>query len=84
MPNIIRGTIVIPFSAEVGDDVRTKEQMLDHFDVHEWEFIDFAHYGDTTEAFTWASGMTLTVTEVVADTTMDDELAAQTRPDLDL
>ena len=84
MPNIIRGTIVIPFSAEVDDDVRTKEQMLDHFDRYEWQFADFVQHDNTTEAFIWESGTTVNVTEVVPDTTMDDEFAAQTRPDLGL
>ena len=41
-------------------------------------------HDNTTEAFIWESGTTVNVTEVVPDTTMDDEFAAQTRPDLGL
>lgn len=77
MPYIIRGTIVIPFSAEVGDNVRTQERILDHFDRHKWQFGDLVQNDDTTEAFTWGSGMTVNVTEVVPDTTMDHEVDQQ-------
>lgn len=79
MPNIIRGTIVIPFSAEVGDDVRTKEELLDHFDRYEWQFADFAQHADTVDVITWETSSTINVLEVRPDTTLDDEATERMR-----
>ncbi len=73
MTNIVRGTIVIPFSAEVADGVKTQEQLLEHFDRFEWQFADFAQHEDTASVMTWESQSRVMVHEVIPGRTMDDE-----------
>lgn len=73
MPNIIRGIITLPFSAEVDADVSDAESLLDYFDKYAWQFVDFAQHENTDTVITWESGCGVDVTEVIPNHTIDAE-----------
>ena len=73
MPNIIRGIISMPFSAEVDAEVGDADALLDYFDKFAWQFVDFAQDEDTDTVITWDSGCGVEVTEIIPDKTIDAE-----------
>jgi hypothetical protein len=75
MPNIIRGIISIPFSAEVDAEITDGASLLDYYDKHAWQFVDFAQHEDTDTVITWEKGCGVEVTEFVSDATLEDEFA---------